>query len=143
MQFRENPRLKVAPELRRAYEFFKEHAGYVVGERAAGALVLAKAEAEAKSRVWLVEWEPDEDADWSWMDQPGFEDELARSHEVYAAVLRDEDGDILASLGGIFDPSREYRRVVNAELVAEALTDGAGQGEDGDEDEDDEDGDAG
>ncbi len=102
--------------------FFRQHGGGVVGEAARGALDLARAEREAERRGWRTDWEYDEGADWSWLDQPGFEREKAKEHEVYVAILRDKNGYVLASLGGIFDPDRRYMRVVEAELASEALS---------------------
>lgn len=101
----------------KAVNFFRRNAGYVrrSGESVAtakrrGALALARAEAEAAARGWRVEWEGDPEP---------YEDEDAR--EVLGAVLRDLDGHVLASLWGIADPTREYQRVVEAELALEAL----------------------
>lgn len=102
--------------------FFRKHGGGVVGEAARGALDLTRAEREMKKRGWTVEWVPDDGADWSWLDQPGFEKEKAREHEVYGAVLKDRRGNVLASLWGIFDPDQKYQRVVEAELASEALS---------------------
>jgi hypothetical protein len=101
--------------------FFKRHAGGIVGEASKGALALARAERYARDHDWETEWKWDDDADWSWLDQKGFEKEKAKDHEVYYAVLRNKNGTVLASLGGIFDPSREYQRVVEAELALEAM----------------------
>ncbi len=105
----------------RDMQFFRRHGGGVVGEAARGALSLARAEREMTKRGWTVEWVPDDNADWSWLDQPGFEREKAKEHEVYGAVLKDRHGKVLASLWGIFDPDRHYMRVVEAELASEAL----------------------
>lgn len=103
---------RVDPKLKKAYEFFRKHAGYVVGKSAAGALALARAEAAACALGWEVEWEHD-----------GFEwdGEGDAPEEVLAAVLKDEDGNVLEVLGGIGDPDRNYARVVEAELALEAL----------------------
>lgn len=116
--------------LRRAYRFFREHAGYVVGENAKGALHLAKAERAASDAGVVFLWEQDNDADWSWMDAG----EVKEPHEVEccAAVLpcpqcRPEIAatcrhtSVLASLCGIFDADNNYRRVVEAELAMESL----------------------
>jgi hypothetical protein len=35
--------------------------------------------------------------------------------------MRDPDGKVVQSLGSVCEPSREYRRVVEAELAAEEL----------------------
>ena len=47
-------------ELRRAFQFFLEHAGGVVGQAAIGALHLARAELEAQDRGWHFKWEPED-----------------------------------------------------------------------------------
>lgn len=103
--------------LRRAVAFFRKYAGHVVGRQMANALDLARAESYGHAHDWRVSWEGDPDADWSWMDAT----ERKRDHEVESAVLRDRRGKVLASLGGIFDADQNYRRVVEAELMAEAL----------------------
>ena len=107
----------------RAVAFFMRHAGwsYAAGKetkaqgRRRGAIALAKAEAEAANRGWRVRWEhsvePYEMGD-AEMEMPS---------EVLDAVLFDEHGHAIASLGQIGDPSRSYGRVVEAELALEAL----------------------
>lgn len=110
---------------RAAVNFFREHAGYQVGHRIAGALALARAERCAKEKGWVTVWVPDEDPDLSWMD----DDERRQDHDVEIASLRDPSGtsprcqgrhNVIASLGGIVDADRHYRRVVEAELALEA-----------------------
>ncbi len=103
--------------LRRAYRFFHEHAGYCVGRRAQGALVLAHAERDAASAGFTFSEEADAHADLSWMEA----DEAAKDHECIGMVCRDADGNVLASLWGIVDADANYRRVVRAELALEAL----------------------
>lgn len=98
----------------REYRFFREHAGYVVGQQALGAWELAKAEQTAIEREWSFFWTPDDDADWSFINDDEY-------HEVYGCILRDAEGNTLASLWGILDPDRNYERVVQAELALEAL----------------------
>lgn len=92
--------------------------------RARSGLSLARAERKAKRKDWYVTW----DDDWT----------LATSHaqefgEAYAdmangepntcqtATLYNSRGDVLASLGCIDDADKDYRRVVEAELAAQAL----------------------
>jgi hypothetical protein len=109
----------------RAFRFFAEHAGYVVGERAKGALALARAERDASEAGVEFVWEYDDDADYSWMN----EEEAAREHtveRVRAVLPCDEHGidckhaRTLGSLSGIFDADANYRRVIEAELALEA-----------------------
>jgi hypothetical protein len=101
----------------RSYRFFFEFAGCCVGFRAQGALALAKAERYSTDHEWVAFWEWDEDADLSWMS----EEERNREHEVLCCLLKDADGNVLASLGGITDPDRNYQRVIVAELALEAV----------------------
>ncbi len=111
----------------RAVAFFAKHAGwgYHPGKESKtagkmrGARRLAKAEAEAANRGWRVKWDYEQDVDLSWMD----DEEREKDHEVLWAALRNEDGEMLASLGNIVDADNKYRRVVEAELAVEALGD--------------------
>lgn len=113
-----------------AVRFFSKHAGssYTPGKetpaqgKRRGAIMLARAEAEAKKRGWEVEWDHDQDPDLSWADDEQRED----IDEVLHATLKDEHGHVLASLGGITFgrdsmANRNYRRVTEAELAWEAL----------------------
>lgn len=112
----------MAKKLTGAEAFFYTHAGYSYDPkkeskdagRRRTARELAAAEREALERGWFVEWDTDRDV---------FEEELdeydAKTAEI--AVLRTEDGKVLESLGGIFDPDQATRRVVSAELALEAL----------------------
>ena len=106
----------VSPTLRRAFQFFHANAGYIVGRAAECALSLARAEQEASSRGWDYEWKYDELGLQEWYCEGGYVPE-----EVLGCILRDEKGNVLASLWGIGDPDRNYRRVVEAELACEAL----------------------
>lgn len=106
----------VSRALERSYRFFREHAGYIVGQSAKGAWNLARAELEATSRGWYCEWEHDPDGIDTLGDIPPEEVE-----EILVAVLYDEDGEVLSSLGGVVDPDRSYARVVEAELALEVL----------------------
>jgi hypothetical protein len=99
------------------FRFFQKHAGYVRGQRAAGALALARAEREADRRGWTTEWDHDPEPDLSFMTPR----ERKQEHEVLCAVLKDRDGKPLTSLCGIVDADRTYGRIVEAELALEAL----------------------
>ena len=50
-----------------------------------------------------------------------FDSPRQREHEVLGCVLRDADGNVLASLWGVSDPDSAYQRVVEAEIAAEAI----------------------
>lgn len=103
---------------RKAWQFFMEWAGYCTPPgRTVCAAELARAENEAPMHGITFEWHWEDDFDDSWMSVA----ERAKDHEWTYCVARGPDGDVLASLGGICDASREYMRVVEAELAAEAL----------------------
>jgi hypothetical protein len=102
----------------RAWQFFMEHAGFGTPPgRAVCAASLARAEEQAESAGLRFEWVEDECPDLSWMDAR----EVARDHEVLGCIARSPEGEHLASLWGIVDADANYRRVVEAELAAEAL----------------------
>jgi hypothetical protein len=101
----------------RAYRFFFEHAGYIVGQRAMCALSLARAEQHARDNDWEAEWVADDCPDLSWMS----DEERIQSHEVLGCILRDAHGNVLGSLWGITDPDNAYMRVVAAELATEEM----------------------
>lgn len=107
--------------LKQAEAFFYKHAGYSYGPgetatqgRKRGAKALAQAEAHANKQGWEVKWEEDVDSYSLAKDEPDVSEWLS-------AVLYDEKGKVLASLGGIGDPDKNYSRVVEAELALEAM----------------------
>lgn len=110
--------------LRRAFGFFHENAGWAAGRKAIGALELARAEAAAANNGWRVVWSQDEDPDlgdhayWCADERAGRQ----HDHDVECADLQDDTGHTLATLCGIIDADRDYRRVVEAELALEALS---------------------
>ena len=125
----------------RRYRFFKENAGYVVGESAKCAYSLARAEELAESAGLTVDWDWDGDSDLSWCECKGDNETCTRcgsrkysgrectsldghdyhDHEVLYAYVK-AGGATLAGLGGIVDAiGTPYQRVVEAELLAEAI----------------------
>ena len=112
-----------------AYLFFLRNAGYSYDPktetkqagRASCARKLAKAERDARALGYTFDWEDD----WS----------LGCTHEKYygeayangepatceSCIMRDPAGAVVQSLGCIDDATREYRRVVEAELALEQL----------------------
>lgn len=129
------PSVKLTP----AEQFFYSHAGfgYPTGSDAKQqeaahvqhAKSLARAEAESEKRGWTIEWEHDQDADTSWMDPEQLDDYESGRTEILTAILRNENGDVLASIGGVALNARssqrdDYGRVVEAELAQEALDGG-------------------
>ena len=107
-----------------AQQFFYDHAGFSYNPATRSASDLARAETYAAGHDWEFTWEPDFDADASFVDTW---DSLAQAdwnstdHECEVCILRDSDGNILSSCGGIFDADSDYRRVIQAELALEAL----------------------
>jgi hypothetical protein len=117
-------------------QFFFNHAGYSWDAKAETehqgklrcARELARAERYAAEHEWSFEWTPDLDADASFVEtwEPAERDEWnATEHECFVCLVHGPlpDCEVLASCGGIFDPSAEYSRVMEAELASEALAD--------------------
>jgi hypothetical protein len=125
-----------------AFYFFLKNAGYSYDpkrqtarqDRAECARKLAKAERDAKALGYSFEWIYDEDGCTGC--DCGSKDckcSTGESHETYVCVMlngepscydgygRPMGGAVLQSLGGICEPSKEYRRVVEAELALEEL----------------------
>lgn len=108
-----------------AVKFFEEWAGIgydpkketkAQGKRR-GAIDLARAESIAASRGWRAKWEHSQEP----YEMGDAETDMPS--EVLDCLLYDENGSVIGSLGQIGDPSRQYARVVEAELASEALGD--------------------
>jgi hypothetical protein len=108
--------------------FFYENAGYSYKEpetaeqgRIRCAIELAQAEEYARGLGWEFEWEHDQSPDLSFMS----DEERSQEHEVLCCRIPDPSNPkySLASLCGIVDADRNYRRVIEAELASEALAD--------------------
>jgi len=107
--------------------FFYEWAGYSHSPkietpeqgRLRCARELAEVEAIGHRLGYEFEWEWDECPDLSWMS----DEERERDHEVLCCRIVDPENPrySLASLCGITDPDRNYRRVIEAELASEAI----------------------
>lgn len=108
---------------RRATRFFADNAGGVVGQAALTGYRLALAEELAERCGWTVEWEIDTDVDTSWCEECESDSEHRAEHvaDTYCATLLDAEGKSIHSTGGIDRPTSAYRRVVEAELAADAL----------------------
>lgn len=112
-----------------SWRFFRAQGGGIVGENALGALQLARAEVEAAARGLVFVWEEDGDDydyDYDFSDHDHWcRKDCGIDHEVLICAVFTADDTrrrhCLASLGWIVDPSREYRRVIEAELALEAL----------------------
>lgn len=125
----------------KAIQFFRENAGFSYDPKtetpAQGKLrcarLSAKAEAWAKAEGLEYVWEFDDMADASFVDtwEPAEQAQWhAETHEAwYCSLVRPcpkhgvqcKHAETLASLGGIFDPTWQYRRVIEAELATEAM----------------------
>lgn len=114
--------------LRESWRFFMREAGYRVGFKAFGALELAKAETWV-SEVGLADnYEVEEDERaycYCENTQCQYHEGSTHEWETLFVSLRDNDGTVLASLGGIMAPSREYLRVVKAQLALQVHADEA------------------
>ena len=119
-------------QLREAFRFHLQYAGYIVGQRAACALRLAKAEQTARDLNLVVRWEEEDENP---LDVFG-DDDCTRaqarriregSSDLLFAYVPDPTGGRYATLAslGMIEISRNgrdpYRRVVEAELLSEAV----------------------
>ena len=138
----------LSSNFRKAFRFFCMNAGGFVGKQALGSIALARAEAWAQAQGWVAQWGWEEDfmydtpKKWGWeardIERWEFRIErqvtrltdgfsyvrfvkVPREHTCEVCVLRDREGEILASIGGIWDASNAYRRVIEAELALEAM----------------------
>ena len=115
---------QISPALRAAFRFFLENQNQYCTPpgQAACALSLARAERDAASLGWTYDWHHDPDA-WedALSDHRRYGEPLPTTCE--SVLLTDESGNILASLGGIFDADLypNCRRAYEAELASEAL----------------------
>jgi hypothetical protein len=97
--------------LRSRYEFFRQHAGYIVGENAKGALNLARAEAWAWEENLVPVWRYEIDEGWvCCLCEP--DDPMS---------FDPEPGETLAACGGIETDGDVLRRVIQGELASEAM----------------------
>lgn len=97
----------------RAYRFFREHAGYIVGRAGIGALSLARDEAWGEEQGLTFEWQ-DSDIPWDG-DFP-----LPEGCALMDVVMRDKSGKVVGSLCSVSEfPGGPYFRVVEAELASE------------------------
>lgn len=115
--------------MKTAYHFFLKHAGYsydlITETKAQGqrrcAKALVNAEKISCASGWSFEWAIDQ-----YSTSEDLNDEI-EAYELWQCVMRDIDGNVLASLHGIdFGPGADpwgdpYRRVVQAELALEAI----------------------
>ncbi len=120
------------------FKFFRDNAGYIVGERAMSAISLARAEKYSQAREWYVVWEFEDYSDdhlgdhsywctkersYEALSEYDMHEAMAfeHTHDVTYAVLKDTNYEPLSSLGGIIDPGTNYARVIEAELASEAI----------------------
>lgn len=116
-----------------AARFFYDNAGYsyppdadAAGKDAARrecAERLARAEAWASERGYTFSWEHEQG---DWTDFLGDEQSLDDVSEVLCVVMRDADGNVVQSLGGVQmghdqAESRAFCRVCEAELAREEM----------------------
>jgi hypothetical protein len=114
-------------ELNEVYRFYRDHAGYVVGEHAKYALKTVKRALLAETLGLEVTWEYEQG---DWMEFAGdpideYRTKFAQgTWECFHAYIKDDSGNYLASLSGIIlgRDSDADRRVYELELLSEALT---------------------
>jgi hypothetical protein len=119
----------ITTELRRAWNFHREHGGYCTPPgRAMCALISARDELRGKEEGLTFRWTEDDSPDTSWLDQEGWEKEKQDYENgdllILGCYVEHEDLDQYAvSLWGIsvYSWQDPYCRVVEAELASEAL----------------------
>jgi hypothetical protein len=113
-----------------AWRFFLANAGYsynpqiesLAQGKARSARRFAKAERDAASKGIRFEWEFDPDGCIGCdCGSDDCECSTGNDHETLECLAFDKAGKLVASLGSVCKPSREYRRVVEAELALEVL----------------------
>lgn len=113
-----------------AFDFFFANAGFSYDPKtetqakgkARCAREMAKDEAKASALGFTFEWEYDQEGcSGCACDNPECACSNQTEHETLYCLCRDASGTVVASLSGICEPTREYRRVVEAELAGEAL----------------------
>ena len=118
--------------LSKAERFFYDHAGYSYDAktetaqqgRIRCARAMAIAEEQAANLDWCFCWEPDEQGCIGCdCKSDDCKCSTGEDHETLCCLVRDYEGNTLASLGGICGATPQYSRVVEAELACEALYD--------------------
>ena len=84
---------------------------------------LAKAERDARALGYTFEWEYDSDGCIGCdCNSPDCACSTGESHECLVCLMCDSNGKVVQSLGSVCEPSREYRRVIEAELALEGVS---------------------
>jgi hypothetical protein len=109
-----------------AWQFFYDNGAIYIDptpeqqqDREDRAKELAEAEEMAERLGWRSLWVHDQDGE---LDRPTDEAGNPFGEEVFVCDLVDANGDHLACLCGIWDPSEAYCRIVAAELAEDALS---------------------
>jgi hypothetical protein len=123
--------MKQTPK-QQAYLFFLRNAGYSYDPktqtkqqgRSETARKLAKAERDARALGYTFEWEYDSDGCIGCdCDSPDCDCSTGEPHETLGCrMIHPDTGRGVRSLWGICKPSREYRRVIEAELALEEVS---------------------
>lgn len=108
-----------------AYKHFRQSdPGGIVGENAKYCLSLARIEYIAAKSGIVPQWEPDYFADtpedWGW-EQKYIDKWNKSDHYAESCCVVTAEGDYAASLSGIWDADMDYRRLIEAELLLDAI----------------------
>lgn len=115
------------PQIKQAYAHFKRAGtAHIVGQYAEACLAMARADwlknQLLQSEELEIEWDYDDfldhPRDWGWSEKQCAEWE-EEDHTQEQVTLR-LNGEIIGSLGGIWDADADYRRGIEAELLLEA-----------------------
>jgi len=109
-----------------AYKHFRQYGvGGLVGTDAQYCLALARIEHIADQAGIVPQWDYDQYCDRGPIDWGWPESEIKRweqsSHECESCSVVTDDGEYAASLSGIWDADTDYRRLIEAELLLEAI----------------------
>ncbi len=108
----------VSSDVLRLYRRFRGRTGGIVGQDASRSLALARSLTAARAAGCTFGWEDDPER--MPRDRRCTCGCGAVIDRCESCVLYSEDGEVLASLCGIWDADDEYRRIVEAELAVES-----------------------
>lgn len=87
-----------------------------------GAIEDAVSEAEARRRGWRFHWDHDPSGCLGCeCDSPTCKCSTGEEHETLDCLLRDAEGEVVGSIGGVCGLTRDYRRILEAQIASEAL----------------------
>lgn len=109
---------------RERFRFFFDHSGYIVGQRALGAMRAARTEQRFDPETMRYVWDYDEDGDLGnhdyWCGKRSC-DHMIEWCRLEVKCPTCKGWETVESLGGIIDADADYRRVIECELLSQHL----------------------